>query len=137
MATEAGSPSQIQNGFGCSGLMLCLVRLRHFFLKIEEHLCEGQVTFYWNISRQASKKNHGTHSNCCGALCFYCDALCKVPVKIYIFLIQVLLRGKFMCPFKSEVQGLSRDTKAMTHLLAKAKSQKALSQSQAKQPSIH
>ena len=50
---------------------------------------------------------HGTHSNRRSALCFCCGALCKVPIQIYIFLMQVLLTGgKLACPFKTEVQGL-------------------------------
>ena len=45
-----------------------------------------------------------THSDSCGALCLCCGAMYKVPVKIYIFLINVhLTRGKLLCPFKIEV----------------------------------
>ncbi len=43
---------------------------------------------------------NGTHSNCRGALCFCCDAICKVPIQIYIFLIYIecpLPVGKLPC----------------------------------------
>ncbi len=35
--------------------------------------------------------SHGTHSDCRGALCFCCGAFCKVPIQIYIFLIECSL----------------------------------------------
>ena len=38
-----------------------------------------------------NKINHSTHSDCCGALCFCCAALCKVAIQFHIFLIEVPL----------------------------------------------
>ena len=46
----------------------------------------------------------------CGALCFGCCALCKVPIQIKIFLQEAPLQQKICCqgfaPFKNEIQGL-------------------------------
>ena len=40
-------------------------------------------------------------------LCFCCNALCKVPIQIYNFLIDMpFTRGKLSCPFKSEAHSL-------------------------------
>ena len=39
---------------------------------------------------------HSTHSNCRGALCFCCGALCKVLVQVHIFL-GPLTGGKMLC----------------------------------------
>ena len=45
---------------------------------------------------------NNTHSNYCGALCFCCGALCKVPIQTYILPIEVALtRGKLLQPSKS------------------------------------
>ena len=56
---------------------------------------------------QASKTTPGTHSDCLGALCFCCGALCKFPTQIYIFLQEDLIaRGKLLCPFKNKIQAL-------------------------------
>ena len=49
-----------------------------------------------------NKINHSTHSDCCGALCFCCAALCKVAIQFHNFLIEVsFTRVKLLCHLKS------------------------------------
>ena len=51
-------------------------------------------SFSWDEEKQTKNKNkqsvleitHGIHSNCHGAMCFGWNALCKVQIKIKIFL---------------------------------------------------
>ena len=53
------------------------------------------------------KITQSTHINCRSAQCFCCDAYCKIPIQIYVFLIELPLnRRKLLRPSKSEVQGL-------------------------------
>ena len=49
---------------------------------------------------------HGTHSNCNGALCFFCGAFFKVPLQFVHFPHRRINVENCCAPFESEIQGL-------------------------------